>query len=69
MLVSAPVGVVDFFREYYGPTTRAFATLGEADGRALREALVNLWASDNQAREPDRTIVDSEYLEVVGVRA
>lgn len=64
-----PAEVVEFFRKYYGPTTRAFATLGEADRAALRADLVDLWASHNQASEPARTIVDSEYLEVVGVRA
>ena len=47
----------------------AFATLGEADRAALRADLVDLWASHNQASEPDRTIVDAEYLEVVGIRA
>jgi hypothetical protein len=60
---------VEFFRDNYGPTTRAFATLGEADRAALRADLVDLWASHNQASEPARTIVDAEYLEVVGVRA
>jgi SAM-dependent methyltransferase len=65
----APADVVEFFREYYGPTTRAFATLGETDRSALRAALVELWAAHNQATEPSRTIVDAEYLEVVGVRA
>jgi len=64
-----PAGVVDFFRSYYGPTARAFATLGEADRAALRSDLVGLWASHNQATDPARTIVDAEYLEVVGVRA
>jgi len=64
-----PAEVVDFFREYYGPTTKAFATLGDADRQALRADLIELWASHNQALQPNRTIVDSEYLEVVGVRA
>ena len=64
----APAGVVEFFREHYGPTTRAFAALGEAERAALRAALVDLWTSHNLAAEPDRTVVDSEYLEVVGVR-
>lgn len=63
-----PAGVVEFFRENYGPTTRAFATLGQDDREALREDLVDLWASHNQATESGRTIVDSEYLEVVGIR-
>lgn len=65
----APADVVEFFRQYYGPTTRAFATLGEADRAALRADLVELWSSHNQASTPDRTIVDGEYLEVLAVRA
>ncbi len=64
-----PADVVEFFRENYGPTTRAFASLGEADGVALRAVLVQLWTSHNTATEPGRTVVDSEYLEVVGIRA
>jgi SAM-dependent methyltransferase len=64
-----PAGVVEFFRENYGPTTRAFATLSDADRAALRADLVNLWSSHNQAVDPGRTVVDAEYLEVVGVRA
>jgi SAM-dependent methyltransferase len=65
----APAGVVEFFREYYGPTTRAFAALGEADRSALRTDLVDLWTTHNQATEAARTIVDAEYLEVVAIRA
>jgi SAM-dependent methyltransferase len=64
-----PTEVVEFFGKYYGPTTRAFATLGETDRAALRADLVDLWTSHNQSSEPARTIVDAEYLEVVGVRA
>jgi ubiquinone/menaquinone biosynthesis C-methylase UbiE len=64
-----PAEVVEFFRKYYGPTTRAFATLGEVDRAALRADLVELWASHNQTNESARTVVDAEYLEVVGVRA
>jgi SAM-dependent methyltransferase len=65
----APADVVEFFRQNYGPTTRAFATLGEADRAALRAALVELWTSHNRTSESARTAVDAEYLEVVGVRA
>ena len=64
-----PAHVVEFFRENYGPTTRAFGSLGEAEQAALRAELVHLWTSYNTASDPNRTIVDSEYLEVVGVRA
>lgn len=65
----APAEVVEFFRQNYGPTTRAFGTLGEVDRAALRADLVDLWTSHNQASESSRTLVDSQYLEVVGVRA
>jgi SAM-dependent methyltransferase len=65
----APADVVEFFRQNYGPMTRAFATLGEADRAALRAALVELWTSHNRTSEAARTVVDAEYLEVVGVRA
>jgi len=65
----SPEGVADFFREHYGPTTRAFATLDEQNRAALRTELVTLWSTHNQAIEPGRTVVDAEYLQVVGVRA
>jgi 2-polyprenyl-3-methyl-5-hydroxy-6-metoxy-1,4-benzoquinol methylase len=64
-----PENVVEFFRQNYGPTTRAFATLGEADRAALRTDLVNLWTRHNLSSDPERTIVDAEYLQVIGVRA
>ena len=47
---------------------RAFAALGETDRETLRGDLVELWASHNRTDESDRTVVDSEYLEVAGVR-
>jgi SAM-dependent methyltransferase len=65
----SPADVVEFFRENYGPTTRAFANLGETERVLLRDELVGLWTSHNQATDPARTVVDAEYLEVIGVRA
>jgi SAM-dependent methyltransferase len=65
----SPADVVEFFRKYYGPTTRAFASLGEPERTALRAALVELWTGNNLSSDAARTIVDGEYLEVVGVRA
>ncbi len=62
-------GVVEFFREYYGPTASAFAPLSEEQQDALYAELVALWSSHDQSSDPNRTIVDGEYLEVVGVRA
>lgn len=63
-----PAEVVEFFREHYGPTTQAFAKLGDAERTALRADLVELWSSQNQSSTPDRTVVDGEYLQVVGIR-
>ena len=63
-----PEGVVDFFRENYGPN-RAFGTLPQADQTSLRTALVDLWSGANQSPETGRTIVDAEYLEVLATRA
>ena len=63
-----PADVVEFFREYYGPATRAFATLGEAEQAALRAELVQLWTDANTAIAEGRTIVDAEYLQVVATR-
>ena len=63
-----PADVVEFFRENYGPTTRAFATLSERDQAALRAVLVDLWTSHNRSGDSHRTAVDAEYLEVVALR-
>ena len=65
----SPAGTVDFFSQFYGPANRAFAALGESDREKLRAELVDLWTKHNQASESDRTVVDGEYLEVIGTRA
>ena len=60
-----PEGVVDFFRTNYGPMSRAFASLDAAGQENLRNELAQLWSTNN--RSPDGgTIVDAEYLQVVG---
>jgi SAM-dependent methyltransferase len=63
-----PSEVVEFFRLYYGPTNKAFASLDVAAGLSLRAELEALWTSHNRASEGS-TIVFAEYLEVIGVRA
>lgn len=63
-----PEAVVEFFRAHYGPMSRAFASLDEPGRKALREELVDLWASGSHA-EAGATKVDAEYLEVVAIRA
>lgn len=63
-----PGDVVDFFREYFGPTKMAFAAL-DADGQAaLKKDLVDLWSEHNHATD-GTSDVESEYLEVTAIRA
>jgi SAM-dependent methyltransferase len=63
-----PSEVVEFFRLYYGPTNKAFASLDAADQAYLRKELEDLWSRHNQAG-PDCTTVYGEYLEVIGIRS
>jgi ubiquinone/menaquinone biosynthesis C-methylase UbiE len=58
---------VEFYRLYYGPTLRAFASLSEAGQAALRRDLEDLYAQHNQAADGTTTI-EAEYLEVVATR-
>jgi 2-polyprenyl-3-methyl-5-hydroxy-6-metoxy-1,4-benzoquinol methylase len=64
-----PAETVEFFRKYYGPTERAFASLGESAQSALRRDLVELQTANNIAKIPGTTEVAAEYLEVVAVRS
>ena len=59
---------MDFFREYYGPMHRAFASLDSVGQQKLRDELTSLWASHNYAGA-NVTKVDAEYLEVLAIRA
>jgi SAM-dependent methyltransferase len=63
----SPIEVVEFFRVYYGPTNRAFASLSEDGQAALRRDLENLWTQHNRATD-GTTRVEAEYLEVVATR-
>jgi hypothetical protein len=63
-----PADVVDFFRQYYGPTNRAFASLDDTAARKLREELEALWSAHNRA-DGELTVVQAEYLEVIAIRA
>jgi len=63
-----PAGTVETFRTYYGPTNKAFGTLDEEKQAALREDLERLWTEYNRATD-GTTSVDSEYLEVIAIRA
>jgi SAM-dependent methyltransferase len=63
-----PAEVVEFFRQYYGPTHRAFASLDGTAVRELRQELETLWSAHNCGGD-ELTEVSSEYLEVIAVRA
>jgi len=58
-----PGGVVELFREYYGPSIRTFAALDAAGRGALEAKLIDLWSSRNVAHAGS-TYVEAEYLEV-----
>jgi hypothetical protein len=64
-----PAETVEFFRKYYGPTQRAFASLDTPAQAALRQDLVNLQTVNNIAGTPHATEVSAEYLEIVAVRS
>ena len=64
----SPAQVVEHFREYYGPTQKAFGTLDEDKQAALRKDLEQLWTANNQATD-GTTLVDGEYLQVTATRA
>lgn len=63
-----PAEVVEFYRNHYGPTNRAFAALDDAGRVALRHDLEELWTRANQATDGS-TRYSAEYLEVIAVRA
>lgn len=63
-----PSEVVEFFRLYYGPTNRAFASLDRDGGEQLRRELDDLWSTGNRAGTGCTTVL-AEYLEVIGIRA
>ena len=63
-----PKEVVEFFRMYYGPTNRAFASIDADRQAALRDDLERLWFNENRATD-GTTLYDAEYLEVVAVKA
>src|SRR5262245_18287169 len=63
-----PAEVVEFFRQYYGPTNRAFALLDANAAQKLREELEALWSAHNRGGD-ELTEVQAEYLEVIATRA
>jgi len=63
----SPVATAEYYRTWYGPTLRAFATLSQEAQNALRSDLKEHWTQHSHAHD-GTTRVDSTYLEVVAVR-
>jgi len=64
----SPADVVEHFRQYFGPTQKAFDSLDENGQAALRKDLEDLWTRHNRATD-GTTEVESEYLEVIATKA
>ena len=60
----SPMHFLDVFRNYYGPTLKAFAALDETNQRRLADDILKLIASMNRA-EDGTMVLPSEYLEIV----
>lgn len=63
-----PREVVQFFRDFFGPTKIAFSRLDSAGQAEYAQATENLWREHNEA-SGDRTVIRGEYLEVIATRA
>jgi len=62
-----PKKVVEFFRQYSGPSQAAFSRLDPAGQSALASELESLWTEHNKASD-GTTSIDAEYLEVRAIR-
>jgi ubiquinone/menaquinone biosynthesis C-methylase UbiE len=63
----SPREVVQYFRDYFGPTKTGFARLDEAGQATFARDMEALWRENNTGDE-QHTIVAGEYLEVVATR-
>jgi SAM-dependent methyltransferase len=62
-----PREVVQFFREYFGPTRVAYSRLDEPGRAAFTADLEAIWNEYNEAKDGN-TRVAAEYLEVIAVK-
>jgi len=63
----SPEHFLEIFRNYYGPTLKAFAALDAANQQGLQDDLLALIGRMNRA-EDGTMVVPSEYLEIVITR-
>jgi len=64
-----PAGTVEFFRQYYGPTQRAFASLPAEAQAVLRADLEDLQSRYNVSTRAHQTETPAEYVEIQAWRA
>jgi hypothetical protein len=64
----SPEHFVEIFREYYGPTHKAFAALDDAGRDALAADLTALVARSDRLSGEDAIAVPADYLQVVATR-
>jgi len=64
----SPKEVVDFFRQYFGPTQAAFSRLDKEGQSELAFRLESLWAEHNTATAGG-TRIEAEYLDVRAIRS
>jgi SAM-dependent methyltransferase len=62
-----PAQTVDFFRQFYGPTLRAFGSLEPEQRCKLHADLEEMFITHNHATD-GTTEVHAEYLEVIAIR-
>lgn len=62
-----PRDVVQFFRDYFGPTKVAFSRLNQEEQAKYAADLEGLWQKHNEATD-GRTVVGNQYLEVIATR-
>ena len=60
----SPQAFIQYWRRYYGPTLKAFETVGDAGREALEADLLDLIARFNRA-DDGTMVVPNEYLEAV----
>ncbi len=61
---SSPESFIEYWRRFYGPTLKAFETVGPGGADALETDLLDLIAAHNRA-DDGTMVVPNEYLEAV----
>ena len=64
----SPKDVVEFFRQYFGPSQVTFSRLDTQGQAELASRLESLWTEHNTASDGS-TRVEAEYLDVRAIRA